>query len=125
MSNSHQIGLIIRACRESRGISQDYMADMLDLVQSAYANIESGKTTLSIDRLLRITKILELDIHQVIEESITTHHVQNQSVLPLPTTTKMLLPETKEAYDLLIIELRSEIDFLRNLIRKDRLIPED
>lgn len=117
MSKSHQIGLIIRSCRESRGISQDYMADMLDIAQSAYACLEAGKTTLSIDRLMRITEILELDIHQVIDESmLVNQHVQPAAV---HQTHKIIYHDTKEVYDQLITELRSEIEFLRSLIKKE------
>jgi len=119
MSNSHQIGLMIRSCRESRGISQDYMADMLDIAQSAYAYLESGKTTLSIDRLIRITEILDLDIHQIIDKSILTKNHSNLQESTSNNSHKLLYPDTKEAYDLLILELRSEIEFLRGLIKKE------
>lgn len=118
MSNSHQIGLIIRSCRESRGISQDYMADMLNIVQSSYAGLESGKTSLTIDRLVRITEILELDIHRVIEESKIIHppglvHFAQQPIA------KSIDIDTREVYDQLIAELRNEVEFLRSLIRKE------
>jgi len=118
MSNSQQIGMIIRSCRESKGISQDYMAEMLDIAQSAYANLESGKTTLSIDRLIRITEILELDIHQVIDKSmLSRHHMHNPNLQNHPTQV-FLFPDTKEAYDQLILELRREIEFLQGLVKK-------
>lgn len=117
MSKSHQIGLIIRSCRESRGISQDYMADMLDIAQSAYACLESGKTSLSVERLMRITEILELDIHQVIHESMFVNQHAQQAAEH--QTNKILYHDTKEVYDQLISELRSEIEFLRSLIKKE------
>ncbi|HZV69280.1 MAG TPA: helix-turn-helix transcriptional regulator [Saprospiraceae bacterium] len=120
MSNAHQIGLIIRSCRESRGISQDYIADMLNMAQSTYANLESGKTVLSVDRLMRITEILELDIHQVLEESIHSHLQPQHGDAKLPG--RILFPDTKEAYDELIRELRNEIDFLRSLIKSESVI---
>ncbi len=116
MSKSHQIGLIIRSCRESRGISQDYMADMLDIVQSAYACLEAGKTTLSIDRLMRITEILDLDIHQVIEEGISSRN--QMEGMQYRNASKVLSPDTKAAYDQLILELRSEVEFLKGIINR-------
>src|SRR6188474_1694665 len=119
MSNSHPIGLIIRSCRESRGFSQDYMADMLDIAQSAYACLESGKTTMSIDRLIRITEILDLDIHEVLEKSMPALHHSDQSVYLHHPLHPLLYPDTKEAYDILILELKGEIEFLRGLIKKD------
>ena len=118
MSNSHQIGSMIRSCRESKGISQDYMASMLDIAQSAYAYLESGKTTLSIDRLIRITEILDLDIHQVIEKSLPIHHHASQTSYLEQHPQKIIYSETREADDLLILELHNEIDFLRSIIIK-------
>ncbi len=112
MSPTHQIAWIIRSCRESRGYSQEYMADMLNIVQSAYANIESGKTTLRIDRLKKISEILELDIHNVIDEGFQLEGRPNGS------QSTIIFPATKEVYDHLIIELRNEIEFLRSLVKE-------
>lgn len=112
MSNNNKIASIIRSCRESRGYSQEYMAEMLNIGQSAYANIESGKTSLSIARLLKLTEILELDIHQIID-------TQFQFDLKAYSQSKAtpIQAGTKDAYDLLITELKSEIDFLRSLVK--------
>lgn len=93
------------------------MADMLDIAQSAYACLESGKTSLSVDRLMRITEILELDIHQVIHESMFVNQHAQQAAEH--QTNKILYHDTKEVYDQLISELRSEIEFLRSLIKKE------
>lgn len=94
------------------------MADMLNIAQSAYAYLESGKTTLSIDRLIKITVILDLDIHHVLDKSLQIRIPAHQHDSQKMNSTQLLFPETKEAYDLLIFELRSEIEFLRGLIKK-------
>jgi DNA-binding XRE family transcriptional regulator len=44
MHASDKPRLHIRAIRESRGYTQEYMAEMLDICQSTYANLESGRT---------------------------------------------------------------------------------
>ena len=119
MSHSHQIGFLIRSCREARGISQDYMAESLNIAQSAYAYLESGKTTMSIDRLIRITEILDLDIHQIIDESIPLQQYTTDKSGEGRYSQKYLYPGTKKAYDMLIAELRSEVEFLRSLIKKE------
>ena len=103
MSYSHQLGMVIRSTRESKGFSQDYMSEMLDIAQSTYANIESGKTLITIDRLLHIAQILEINIHQMFDHvSLQPGHA--------------LIPDTREAYDQLITEMKSEITFLRGLV---------
>lgn len=118
MTNNHKIGWSIRSFRESRGYSQDYMAEMLQICQSAYANMESGKTTLSVERLIRICEILDLDIHELITKSLETlpqiHINQRQK-------TQSAFSETKELYDQLITELKNEIDFLRSLVKEKQV----
>ena len=114
MPATKKIAWIIRSCRESRGYSQDYMAEMLDVCQSTYANIESGKTSLSIDRLCRITDILGLDIHEVIDTGIVCDEEG------LAQKNALVFPATKEVYDQLIAELRNEVDFLKEMIRSQQ-----
>lgn len=114
MPDSHRLGTVIRTYREAKYYSQEYMAEMLGISQSAYANLENGKSVLSIDRLLRITEVLQLDIHDVIE-----HSIRHRYGKPPFNETQRLNPETKEAYDLLISELRNEVRFLRSLIKKE------
>ena len=103
MTYDHKIGSIIRSHRESRGYSQDYVATMLGICQSAYANIESGRVKLKFERLMQIAEVLNIDVHQLIsnDAKINGH---------IPT-------ETKQAYDILIAELKNEITFLRTLVQ--------
>ena len=107
---THQIAWIIRSCRQKRGFSQDYMADLLHITQSSYNNLESGKSSITIERLMHISEILDLDIREMIT---TGFQLKEESSTP----TTLLLPATKEAYDKLIIEMQGEIQFLRNLIK--------
>ncbi len=113
MSSSQKIAWIIRTCRTSRGYSQDYMADKLQMCQSSYANLESGKSMLSIDRLLQIAEILRIDIHELIDTSL---HI------PLPEEDQrkstLVLPDTKVVYEQLVSELRNEISFLRKMLKE-------
>ena len=109
--------LNIRAIRESRGYTQEYMAEMLDICQSTYANLESGKTTLSVNRFLRIAEILETDFVDLVDQHKSIHETavdKNKGLIPLRAN---LHEETKSVYEQLINELRNEIDFLRSLIR--------
>jgi len=115
MTYNHKIGWSIRSVRESRGYSQDYMAEMLQICQSAYANIELGKTTLSVDRLIRICEILDLDIHELITSNVKAH---TQTHIDQKQKNQPIISETKELYVQLISELKNEIDFLRSLVKE-------
>ena len=50
----------IRIQRLIQNYSQEYMAFMLDISQAAYSNIESGKTEISVRRLMEIADILKV-----------------------------------------------------------------
>ncbi len=50
----------IRLNRLRRGLSQENMADLLNLSTTAYGDIERGKTDLTVSRLLQIADVLEV-----------------------------------------------------------------
>ncbi|MBK8502552.1 MAG: helix-turn-helix transcriptional regulator [Saprospiraceae bacterium] len=50
----------IRQYRIVRGYSQEYVAHQLDISQKAYSKIERGETKLTIDRLLKLSRIMEI-----------------------------------------------------------------
>jgi len=116
MRYSDKIGQQIRSIRESRGYSQEYMAEMLGTCQSAYANLESGKSVMRVDRLMNICAILETDVHLLLEQ--TAGVKQELVVLRKDGDQKVeMSSDVRQMYDRLIAELRSEIEFLRSLIR--------
>ena len=51
----------IRLLRREKGFSQEYVADMLDISQSYYGRIENGERTISLDLLMKILSILDVD----------------------------------------------------------------
>lgn len=58
-----KIGYKIKRKREEKNFSQEAMAEMLDISQKSYSNIENGKnSSINTDRLLKISEILEIDI---------------------------------------------------------------
>ena len=59
----------IRAIRTQQKISQEQMAERLDLTPQAYSKIESGKTKLSLDRIQRIAQILNIDVTELIHNN--------------------------------------------------------
>ena len=59
----------IRAIRTQQKISQEQMAERLDLTPQAYSKIESGKTKLSLDRIQQITQILNIDVTELIHNN--------------------------------------------------------
>ena len=58
----NKIGFNIRKVRESKGFSQEYMANVLDISQASYARLENEDTKVTVDRLQKIAEILETSI---------------------------------------------------------------
>lgn len=112
MLSPDKIGPAIRSIRESKGYSQEYMAEMLDVSQSTYACLESGKTAMRVDRLFQILQILQVDFHSLLEvEKEATTKVPHPNTPPLD-------PEVKSVYEKMIGEMKEEIDFLRKLVQQ-------
>ena len=69
------LGNSIRKVRELRNVTQEYMAIELEISQVTYSRIEAGKTKIDIERLIKIAKLLEVDIMRLI------HYKNNEPLL--------------------------------------------
>jgi len=118
MRYANTIGQQIRALREAKGYSQEYMADMLNISQSAYACLESGKTSLRVERLFQILELLDTDIASLLNKKSVANSSANGSETSALENKGIGMPELKGVYDRLFQEMRDEILFLRSLIRK-------
>ncbi|UOE49392.1 helix-turn-helix transcriptional regulator [Mucilaginibacter sp. SMC90] len=65
----------IRQLRESKHYSQDYLAYRLDIGQNAYSKLELGYSKLSVQRLIEIAAVLEVDVVELIEHRIDSQKV--------------------------------------------------
>ena len=113
MTYTSEMAAYIRACREAHGYSQEYMSAMLDLSQSTYASLEAGKTKINIDRLFEIVKILDIDIHHLIDELVVSGSNRARDV---NVTYERNAKERSMFQTQLMLELKSEIISLKELI---------
>lgn len=56
----------IRKLREYRNYTQDYLAAKMSISQNAYSKIELGYSRITLDRLLQIATVLEVDVTKLI-----------------------------------------------------------
>jgi transcriptional regulator with XRE-family HTH domain len=56
----------IRILRLSKNLSQQNLADELDITVAAYSNIERGKADITITRLYKIAKIFGMDVLEIL-----------------------------------------------------------
>ena len=60
-SKTKEIVTNIRKIREFRNYTQDYLAAKLKISQNAYSKIELAYTRITLERLIQIAQILEVD----------------------------------------------------------------
>jgi len=56
----------IRKVREFRNYTQDYLAAKLKISQNAYSKIELGYSNITLNRLIEIAEILEIDLADLV-----------------------------------------------------------
>jgi len=57
----------IKKIRVEKGLSQQSMANKMNMVVSAYGKIERGQTKLTIERLKEIAGILKMDVIEILD----------------------------------------------------------
>ncbi|TXK73669.1 helix-turn-helix domain-containing protein [Mesonia sp. HuA40] len=114
------IGKCIRALRQIKGYSQEYMAIKLHMSQSNYAKIEKELINISTQRLKAIAAVLEVSMHRLLVEPpqksaalIDEKEDLNLEVMEDFFTTKVLYEKIIEDKDKEIAFLREEIMQLR------------
>jgi transcriptional regulator with XRE-family HTH domain len=68
-SKTQEIVSNIRKIREFRNYTQDYLAAKLKISQNAYSKIELGYSAITLDRLINIAEILEVELADLIGNS--------------------------------------------------------
>ncbi len=106
------IGQRIKKLREEKGITQDSMAIQLDVTQSNYGRLEKDDRRLNVVKLLKIVRILDVNIMYLFNEVLGEQHMENSG----------LSHTNKEVYDILVESLRSEIQHLKDEVNFLRVI---
>jgi transcriptional regulator with XRE-family HTH domain len=65
----HKIGERIRKARMLSGLSQQNIADELELTVASYSNIERGVTDITVTRLFQLAKLLNVSVYFLLEEN--------------------------------------------------------
>ena len=60
------IGDKIKSIRELKNYTQEYMAYQLGMTQAGYSKIENGKTRVNIEKLQKLSVILDLPVEAII-----------------------------------------------------------
>lgn len=116
----------IRIFREMNALTQEEMANQLQLSLNGYANIERGETKLSVERLEQIANIFGVDVtdlmaygeHHTILNNHSTHNwnIIGSASEALLETEIDKLRVTIDCKDEIIDHLKREIETLKLLI---------
>lgn len=68
----------IKQVRLDKGYSHDYIAHELDISQAAYSKLEKNETKLTVERLYRLSEILETPVVDLLE--VDAKNIYNQDV---------------------------------------------
>jgi len=67
----------IRAKREKRNYTQEYLAYKLNISQNAYSKIELGYTKITLERLFQIAEVLDYDVVALLNTEQSTNSRAN------------------------------------------------
>lgn len=68
----------IQYFRELKNLTQEQMAEKLQIAVSTYGKIERGETNLVHKQLRKIATILDVELHQLLPNQIINHFENNQ-----------------------------------------------
>jgi len=83
MYDNPTISANIRKARLFRNYSQDYLAYKLNISQNAYSKVECGYTKVTIERLVIIAEVLEIDLNKLIGIADIKEDVEAISRIPI------------------------------------------
>lgn len=105
----------IRQIRDIKGISQEYIANKLNLSIRAYSKIENGDTQLTLNRLNEISNALEVSPEDMLGFDVKKifNNTNQQGGNATITLINQYSEKEREQYEKRILHLESEILFLR------------
>jgi transcriptional regulator with XRE-family HTH domain len=104
-----QIGIKLRQLRMNKGYSQEYIAEVLDVSQKTYSNMENDKSSISIEVLKKIAAEYKVDMLELLSDGKVV--VQHNS---FADTSSMQGIIYNHAQDDLIHQLKERIEDLKN-----------
>lgn len=117
------IGLKIRKVREIKNFSQEYVANKLSISQSAYSNIENGKTSITNENLTDIATILDVtpEVIEGFNDQVVFNSCSQSGYINTNNITNPV-EKIENLYEEVISQLKERISNLEEIIAlKDSL----
>jgi len=117
------IGDKIRNVRRHKGLSQEYVAEYLNISQVALSSIENNKSKLSVNRLEQLSNLFQMNINDVLTygepKSLENKTNDNEDFfMMLQQRINESFEKERNSYQELILQLKEENNFLRKQLKK-------
>jgi transcriptional regulator with XRE-family HTH domain len=73
----------IRKIRQSKDLTQEQMAFELNISQNVYSRLERGEIKITIKRLLEISKVLDVYVSDLLDDSCKSVNINDKKLLEL------------------------------------------
>jgi transcriptional regulator with XRE-family HTH domain len=112
------IGKKIKMLRELRNLTQEHMAGVLGVTQSAYSRMEIGETEITYSKLARIATEIGMKPEDIISfsESMVFNVMNNQTGNGFVIQNNHPTNEERELFKQQIETLKNELDYLKKII---------
>ena len=71
----------IRQIRISKSLTQEYVAEKLGIDTVNYGRIERGQASLTVDRLMQLSEIMEFDIIEIFESEFKHDNANHREMI--------------------------------------------
>lgn len=112
------IGTKIKKLRELKNLTQEHMATVIGVTQSAYSRLEMGETEITYSKLERIAGELGMKPEEVIafNESMVFNVMHNQTGNGLIIQNNALINEERDLFKQQIETLKEEVAYLKKIL---------
>ncbi len=71
-----EIGKKLRSLRNEKGFTQEKIADLLQMPQASYSNLENNKGKIDLKTIQKIAEIYEIDVIDILKEESLAFYIQ-------------------------------------------------
>lgn len=108
-----KIGSKLRKLRIDNGYKQEYMAEVLEISQKTYSNMENDKSSISLDTLKKIAEEYKIDLIELISDEKIV--VQNNDSKDSSTINGIVNNNVSQE---LIVQMKERIEDLKQVIEE-------